>query len=377
MALIPCPQCGKPISDKSSECPKCGHKLHKIPESEQSSWNEESKNEEIAKVEIVEVVVPPSVENVFAKPEQSNPQPPVYDPKASVEEPKQPRERKENQKIEEFSQEPIGTLPVKNSKKGLFTIISLFVCLILIGGGFFWWFYYQNVYLPEKIDREAPRTYPIVNVFLRSSKMAGGDFNKLATVPYGAELITYDEDGEWAKVKYKEPGNDNKATEGFVSSAYLLNKKELYLVNTMFGDNDSREVLATAKVRRGLLDYFLDNNISGKISSDMAAEVGLNYSPTNQWQVIFHKGQTKPNEVLFKRAFDKDSKFTDMLVILENINTGVKKLLYFTYDEDETPILRGVSDYYSGAIKDYYLSDYNRLIVVNENNDNTFMMIDR
>lgn len=400
MAIIPCPNCGKPISDKSTQCPKCGHKMNHEKETEEKNSiivsDEKEEQEEIVKSctkeENENKVVIGSIEIDKVEEENNKTEIPtilsdttkqeikIAEDKPQISDKTEEKEdllfSREVEKEVLQSPEEVNLSIPKKKKKGL-TIFLLLLILILAGGGFFWWFYYENVYLPEKIDREAPRTYPIVNVFLRSSKMAGGDFNKLATVPYGAELITYDEDGEWAKVKYISPDPNSKPIEGYVASEYLLNKKELYIVNTMFGDNDSREVLATAKVRRGLLDYFINNQISGRISPELAAEVTLTSDPSRQWLVIFHRGQTKPNEVLFKRAFDKESKFTDMAVILENISTGEKKLLYFTYDEDETPHLRGEKNYSSDAIKDFFITDYDELTIIDEKGNRDYMKISR
>lgn len=255
-------------------------------------------------------------------------------------------------------------------------IIWILLGLILFGGGIFWWVYYDNVYLPAKIDREAERTYPIVNVFLRSSKMAGGDFNKITSIPGSSELITYDNDGEWARVKYIPQDGNEKPMEGYVASDYLLNKKDMYQLTSILADNDAREVLATAKVRKGLVNYFKEKGITGALSYDVANEIGLPYDPYEQWQVVMHKGQAKPNEVLFKRVFNRNSKFTDLAVILENVATGAKKVVYFTYDDDETPHFRGEADYYNGAIKDMRLVG-NKLEVIDQNGYITYVPVNR
>ena len=79
----------------------------------------------------------------------------------------------------------------------------------LIAGYFMW-------YVPYAKDRDALRTYVVANnVFLRSSKMAGVEYNILSKVPYGSELITYSKDMEWAEIKVN-------GVEGFVASPYLL-----------------------------------------------------------------------------------------------------------------------------------------------------------
>ena len=289
--------------------------------------------------------------------------PPI--PQEIKEEKKEEKQKEEREIIESstvstnnsssFVQTPTYEIYEEPKKKRTGLMIGVILAVICLGGAIFGWFYYDNVYLPEKIDREAPRTYPMVNVFLRSSKMAGGDFNKIATLPGSDELITYEDDGEWAKVKYIPHGENAKPMVGYVASDYLLNKRDLYQLTSMLSDNDVREVLATSKVRKGLIDYYNRKGITGKISQENAQEVGLPYSPSDQWQVMFHRGQTKPNEVYFKRVYNPDSKFTDMAVIIENVSSGAKKLLYFTYDDDETPHLRAEGDYHNGVIKDMKL----------------------
>lgn len=295
MALIKCPNCGGQISEYAKKCPHCGCANIKV-ETELNPISESKEDKEDTVVNVTET------ESTAQNPQTTE----------------------------------VEATPKKSRSWIWIAAVSLLL-LLLVGGGFGYW-YYQTIYLPEKIDREAPRTYPIVNVQLRSSKMAGGDFNKLITVPFGGELITYDNDGEWSKVKYIVPGTENKY-EGYVASPYLVHKKDFYILNSILADNDVRDVIATAKVRKALIDYFKSKGYFGALAPELQAEAGLSPNNDNQWQVIFHHGQTKPNEVLFSRMVNANSKFTDMAVLIENINKHDRKLLYFYFDDDETPHL--------------------------------------
>ena len=61
---------------------------------------------------------------------------------------------------------------------------------------------YAGWYRPYAKDRDALRTYVLADkLFLRSSKTANSEANIIGKLPYGSELITYEMDGEWAKVK--------------------------------------------------------------------------------------------------------------------------------------------------------------------------------
>lgn len=296
MALIQCPKCGGQISEYAKRCPHCG--LDNIKGEADVKPISESTEEEKVISAVNSAETEPTVQNA-PMPEAD------FTPKTS---------------------------------RGWVWIAAVSLVLLLFGGGGFGYWYYQAIYIPEKIDREAPRSYPIVNVQLRSSKMAGGDFNKLVTVPFGGELITYDNDGEWSKVKYIVPGTENEY-EGYVASPYLVDKKDFYIINSILADNDVREVIATSKVRKALLDYFKSKEYFGALATDLQSEVGISPGSDNQWQVVFHHGQTKPNEVLFSRMVNANSKFTDMAVLIENIKSHDRKLLYFYFDDDETPHL--------------------------------------
>ena len=269
-----------------------------------------------------------------------------------------------------FFNEPVyETTEKEKSNRPL--VIALIVSIFLIGCGVFGWLYYDFIYLPEKIDREAPRKYPIVNLFLRSSKMSGSDFNKITSVPAGSEIIVYEDDGEWSRVKYIKNNDRSSALEGYMASEYLIAAKEMGLLNSIFADNEVAGELDNSRVRKGLLEYFKNNNFTGKMDQETASQLGISTSSYNQWQVMNHHGGSKPNEIFFKRAYNKHSKYKDLAVIIENISSGNKKLLYFTYDDNETPHLRLATDYYSSSIKDIRVSG-NYLYVTNRYGDTNY-----
>lgn len=109
--------------------------------------------------------------------------------------------------------------------------------------------------MPAKIDREAPRYYTISNMTnLRSSKSAGAEYNKIGSIPFGSELITYSHEADWSEVK------DATGKRGFIASNYIVEKSDFYRLNSIFGDASSREIIQTVKCRRALLNYFKEHN---------------------------------------------------------------------------------------------------------------------
>lgn len=211
------------------------------------------------------------------------------------------------------------------------TGILLIVLSLSVGG----YFYYKNVYLPKKIDKEAPRFYTFSHLTnMRSSQMAGVDYNKIASLPYGSELITYSHGSEWSSVK-------NGDKKGFISSNLLLNREDFYLLNSIWGDNDSRECVFTSKCRMALLDYFKNKDYIGKMSSELLKDIKPNFiaNESNQWQVFCRNKAIKLNTVFYPRLFDKYSKFTDFAVLIKNIQTRDRKILIFTFSDDGSPSL--------------------------------------
>ena len=224
-------------------------------------------------------------------------------------------------------------------------IVAVAVLSLLLALGGYW--YYKNVYLLQKTDREAPRYYTMANaVVLRSSKSAGVDYNKIASLSYGTELITYEHDSEWSRVKVSQSNAESNGIEGYVASSLLLPKADFFLLNSIFGNQDSRECITTTKCRMALLNYFKQHRYIGKMDKETYTESGIVTRPTieNQWQVFCRPKSDRFNNVLFGRLYDKHSRFTDFAVIIQNTFSGQRKLLYFYFDEEETSHLLAEQD---------------------------------
>ena len=307
-----CPECGATIDDNSTFCSECGAQLN---------------NQSI--------------------PQYENQQQP-----AMLEQP-----------IDEIVQNAV--VVEEDTKKKPWGLIGLIVGLIVLASAVGGYFYYDNVYLPEKIDREAPRYYTMANaVVLRSSKSSGADYNKIGSLPYGTELITYEQDSEWSRVKVSSVNAEGTKQEGFVASSLLLSKSDFFLLNSVFGDQESKENVFTTKCRLAVLNYYKTRGYIGKIDDQLRMESGIPTTPDsdNQWQIFCRPKEVKPNNVLFKRLYDKNSRFTDFAVIIKNIVSGERKMLYFYFDEDETPHFLSEQDAPSeGYIKDIVKTGYGEL----------------
>ena len=355
--VVKCPKCNHFVSDMAPTCPHCGEKLFDDPQtvesdngSEQTHDNSQLENSlggaslEEQRTHQVTIEQPVQTEEDVAQVESVAVRPQVETTSKIVPaEQNAPVKQVPNDTSSTYSA-PVATPPsnvaYQEAKKSNSTLIGIIVLLAVIICGVGGYFYYDNVYLPEKIDREAPRYYSMANVIvLRSSRSAGADFNKVASLPYGTELITYKYDSEWAKVKVNSQAGEKQ--EGYVASPYILNKPDFFIMNSIFGNQDSKETIITTKCRIALLNYFKEKQYIGKIDEQMRIDAGISTSPnsTNQWQVFTKPKDAKPNSVFFKRLYNKSSQFTDFAVIITNSVSGERKLLYFYFDEDETPHL--------------------------------------
>lgn len=370
--VIKCPKCNHYVSDTTAVCPHCGTVLKEgtleqahEPLSVPQKQNPKTQEEEIIQqanppmeklMEEPEVVIPAKVEPTKVKPAKEEQLIAEQEP-APVAPPPSPAPVVAPPTSAPTAPPPVAYQQAEKSNVTLYAVIAVLALLICGVGGYL---YYDNVYLPEKIDREAPRYYTMANVVvLRSSRSSGADFNKIGSLPFGTELITYEYDSEWARVKVATPNGEGKKLEGFVARPYILGKKDFFLLNSLFGNQDSREVIVTTKCRIALLDYFKTHGYIGVMDNQIRTEVGITTSPNgeNEWQVFCKPKDAKPNSVLFKRLYNKNSQFTDFAVIINNTTNGNRKLLYFYFDEDETPHLYTEQEApREGYIKDAFIS---------------------
>jgi len=317
--LMKCPECGSYISKKAETCPHCGVTLKE-----------------------------PDVEKTKGKDKEQPPVPPAPGPKST-------------------------------STSGVKVLLILIIVLMAVGGIVFGVYYYNSVYLPEQdriaeqkrkddeakkeadFEAKAERYYTFADVVnFRTEKVAGVDYNRIATLPYGKELIMLEYGSDWSRVRVYLDNGEKK--DGYISTPFIMSKKDFFWQNSIWGDSDSKTVICTAKCRKALFDYFKKNSYVGDLSSSKCSEYGIPVSPSsyNKWQVFSKPYGSKYNTSYYKRLINSYSKFTDFAVIIKNIQTGDRKLLYFYFDDDETPHFYAETDApRNGYIKEIYWSyDY-------------------
>lgn len=253
-------------------------------------------------------------------------------------------EKESGKVIEDHSAESV-VLATPPSKNRHFVIISILTGVLLaVGGalGYFLW------YAPYVKDRDAPRTYVVANnVFLRSSRLSGVEYNILAKIPYGTEVITYNKLGEWADVKVE-------GKEGVIAAPYLLDSNDFVLLNSVWGDADTKECIESSKCRLAILDYIKMNHLK---------------TGPGAWIIYTRPVNQKPNTVFYPRLYDRNSKYTDFMFIIGDSATGNRVLVCYSFeDTTEKPIFRfSTGAPQAGFIKNV-VNKYGNVQVVFDNN---------
>lgn len=205
-------------------------------------------------------------------------------------------------------------------------VLGLF--LVLISGYFFWGKDYLR-------DKNATRMYSFArSLALRSSPAGGGDYNMIANISYGSEVLVYDNGTEWVNCKVN-------GQEGYASPKYMLNKKDFQELNAILADEDTRAAVTQTRFKKALLGYFRDHNIIGKMDDLIQTELYGAVSTKEVWQLSARAVNNGANTVYFSNQSKQNSKFNDFACIINNINTGERKILIFSFDDNEIPKFEG------------------------------------
>ena len=227
------------------------------------------------------------------------------------------------------------------------TIIG--ILLLLVACYFFWGKDYLR-------DKDATRMYSFANsLALRSSPAGGGDYNMIANIPYGSELLVYDNGVDWVNCKLN-------GQEGYASPKYMLNKIDFQELNAILADEDTRTAVSQTRFKKALINYFRDNNLIGKMDATIQQELYGSISTKEVWQLFANAEINKPNTVYFSRKSKQNSKFNDFACIIKNLASGERKILIFSFDDSETPKFEGegsapIDGYISSINYDYNYND--------------------
>jgi len=216
------------------------------------------------------------------------------------------------------------------SKVPVLVGVLLIVCT-LIAGYFFWGKDYLR-------DKNAKRMYSFANsLALRSSPAGGGDYNMVGNIPYGSEVLVYDNGVDWVNCKVN-------GQEGFASIKYMLDNVDFQELNAILADVDTQTAVSQTRFKKALLNYYREHNLIGKMDETIQQELYGSISTKEVWQLFANAQINQPNTVYFSQKSKQYSKFNDFACIIKNLNTLQRKILIFSFDENENPKFEGESE---------------------------------
>jgi len=301
-----CPNCKSTNPSNANVCMNCGTRFVEIKDLSEEEKLRKQSNEMQETIQLLKKALADAQQNNDSSDESTQG---INNLQKQIEE--------MQSKIDTLQNPTKKETPPKNKKPFPTALLIVGLALLVIVGGLVGYF---ALYKPYITDRDAPRFYTYTNgTILRSSEEVGADYNKIGSIPYGSELIVYNNGNMWSDVKWKN-NQTNKALKGYISSALILPSEDFKILNNIWGDTDSKDIIVTGKCRLALLNYFKTNNLIG-------------------WKVYSKLKSSKTNTSYFPKIINPNSKFSDFAVIIKNDSTNERKCLLFNFDDDETPHL--------------------------------------
>lgn len=140
-------------------------------------------------------------------------------------------------------------------------------------------------------------------------------------------------------------------TDEYVSSKLMVNENDFYLLESIFGDEITKNTILTFKPRKALIDYYKrqdsEYKFFGKIDDITYKKVyGKPKDFTGEWQVFCNDFVERvPNSIIYPRAYNSNSNFTDFGFIVTNVSANIKRFVLYTFDDiTEEPIYVGEAD---------------------------------
>lgn len=218
----------------------------------------------------------------------------------------------------------------------------IFIAIIGVGG------YYGYTMLNSGI---VYHTIAIDGANIRSSPDVSSDANIIKKIVYGQTFkIKKETDlvsgfgGMWLKY-------NGLFSNEYASSKIFAKEKDFYLLESIFGDEITKQAIKTVKCRKALIDYYKSQNPDYEFfgKTDDITYKKIYRKPKNftgEWQVKcteYKKGVL--NSIIYPNVYNTNSKFTDFGFIITNSSTNIKRFVLYAFDDvTEEPIFVGETD---------------------------------
>ncbi len=266
--------------------------------------------------------------------------PPPADPGQSATKPPTPTQPYKPKQSDELKGKKNGGSKLN---KGLLAFIIIMLVALFTVLGILAYNSYQESQLPRYYNYAS-------SLRLRATQDTIGKDNIIASLPYGTKLLMLDYGNGWSHVKAV---TDDGKQEGWVSSDYILDENDFYLLDGIFGNNEAREQISQSGYRKALLKYYKRQNYRGFISDEAYKDLGIEPGSDNRemWQIFCGSKTSTSNSVYYCKEYNRYSKNKDMVVVLQNGNSNAMKLVYFYIDDDNKAYVVYEETAYSSRIR--------------------------
>jgi len=222
----------------------------------------------------------------------------------------------------EIASKRINKQTSQKNRKIIIVSLSLFIII-------FSTFSYYQFYLPYMKDKNAMRKYVVANNYnLRSTMSSASRANIIDEIPYGTEIIVYSMDEDWAIVKAN-------GKEGYMGKPYmyLIDKKDFYEIDGLFGNKEARELLKSSKDKKAVRNYLINNSFSSKIPDKIQKELYGKINNSDVWQFFALTKDANYNTIAHGKYLGTNSGC--LAIVITKISNENKRLLIFSFNEDE------------------------------------------
>lgn len=237
----------------------------------------------------------------------------------------------------------------KKHKKKLWIIIPItIVVLAALGVGSMFLFNQTQKKDPLRKLEKAPRYY--VTGWSTTNMYPTTDFsnkkNYIRKYQYGTELLVLDSvPGNYFHCVYAPRDASGKiikdeCVEGYIPYRYMMTKPDFYLMNSIFGNENANAMFDSIRYRIAILDYYKKQHYKGNLTDSEIEKYGIDksYKNAERWQVFCEHPDSLFNNVYRSSKYNRYHKL-NIAVIIKNLDTYERKLLFFTFDQNENPSL--------------------------------------
>ncbi len=180
--------------------------------------------------------------------------------------------------------------------------------------------------------------YAISYIPVRSEPLDIENGNIVDHIIFAEPVEVTEYHGKWSAVEIESDNGEDII--GYVPTEWLLNTHDLALLRGIFADRGALAALQNPIHRRALLNYYIYNGLTGRIDPD-ARRAGVSEPESGrQWQLCGNRYRGQYERVFVGHVTDPSSRHADVAVMLNNLRNGQNKVVYFTFNDDGTPVFR-------------------------------------